>query len=126
EQVEQSGVDIFAGFSGSEMLIEDGKVGGRRAGDKGIHKAGNQKGNYEPGIDVRAKVTILAEGSRGSLTKELAKKFKLNAGRNPQVYAAGVKEIWDVPSQRTIGGRVIHTMGWPLRDEEFGGGFIYN
>src|SRR3989449_7740631 len=126
EQVEASGVDIFAGFSGSELLIEDGTVVGVRTGDKGIDKHGNKKGNYEPGIDVRAKVTILAEGSRGSLTKQLARKFKLNAGKNPQVYAAGVKEIWDVPSQKSVGGRVIHTMGWPLRDEEFGGGFIYN
>jgi len=126
EQVEQSGVDIFAGFSGAEMLIEDGTVVGVRTGDKGIDKHGKQKGNYEPGIDVRAKVTILAEGARGSLTKQLVKKFNLHAGKNPQVYAAGVKEIWDVPSQKTVGGRVIHTMGWPLRAEEFGGGFIYN
>jgi electron-transferring-flavoprotein dehydrogenase len=126
EQVEKSGVDIFAGFSGAEMLIEDGTVVGVRTGDKGIDKHGNPKGNYEPGIDVRGKVTILAEGSRGSLTKQLVKKFKLNAGKNPQVYAVGVKEIWDVPSQKSIGGRVIHTMGWPLRSEEFGGGFIYN
>src|SRR5215470_17123922 len=124
--VEQAGVDIFAGFSGAELLIEDDTVVGVRTGDKGIDKHGQPKGNYEPGIDVRAKVTILAEGSRGSLTKQLVKQFKLNAGKNPQVYAAGVKEIWDVPSQKTVGGRVIHTMGWPLRHEEFGGGFIYN
>src|SRR5215831_13327018 len=126
EQVEQSGVDMFAGFSGAEMLIENDAVVGVRTGDKGIDKHGNPKGNYEPGIDVRAKVTILAEGSRGSLTKQLVKRFKLNSGKNPMVYAAGVKEIWEVPSQRSVGGRVIHTMGWPLRTEEFGGGFIYN
>jgi len=126
EQVEQSGVDIFAGFSGAEILYEDGAVVGIRTGDKGIDKHGNKKGNYEPGIDVRAKATILAEGARGSLTKQLVKKLKLDAGKNPQVYAAGVKEIWDVPSQKSVGGRVIHTMGWPLRSEEFGGGFIYN
>jgi electron-transferring-flavoprotein dehydrogenase len=126
EQVEQSGVDIFAGFSGAEILYEDGAVVGIRTGDKGIDKHGNKKGNYEPGIDVRAKATILAEGSRGSLTKQLVTKLKLDAGKNPQVYAAGVKEIWDVPSQKTVGGRVLHTMGWPLRSEEFGGGFIYN
>jgi electron-transferring-flavoprotein dehydrogenase len=126
EQVEQSGVDIFAGFSGAEILYDDGAVVGVRTGDKGIDKHGNKKGNYEPGIDVRAKATILAEGSRGSLTKQLVKKLKLDAGKNPQVYAAGVKEIWDVPSQKSVGGRVIHTMGWPLRSEEFGGGFIYN
>src|SRR5437867_4305630 len=81
EKVEQSGVDIFAGFAGAEMLIEDDTVVGVRTGDKGIDKHGNPKGNYEPGIDVRAKVTILAEGSRGSLTKQLVKKFKLNQGK---------------------------------------------
>jgi electron-transferring-flavoprotein dehydrogenase len=126
EKVEQSGVDIFAGFSGAELLYEDGRVVGVRTGDKGIDKHGNPRGNFEPGIDVRAKVTILAEGARGSLTKQHVKKLKLDSGKNPQVYAAGVKEIWDVPSQKNIGGRVIHTMGWPLSSEEFGGGFIYN
>src|SRR5437867_5085396 len=126
EQVENSGVDIFAGFAGAELLIEGDKVIGVRTGDKGIDKHGNKKGNFEPGIDVRAKMTILAEGARGSLTKQLVKTFNLDRDRNPQVYAAGVKEIWDVPKEKKTGGRVIHTMGWPLRNEEFVGGFIYN
>jgi electron-transferring-flavoprotein dehydrogenase len=126
EQVEQSGVDIFAGFAGSDLLIEGDKVVGVRTGDKGVDKRGNKKGNFEPGIDIRAKVTILAEGSRGSLTKQLVKKFALDRDRNPQVYTVGVKEVWDVPKEKQTGGRVIHTMGWPLRNEEFGGGFIYN
>src|SRR5499426_314878 len=111
-QVEQSGVDIFAGFAGADLLIEGDTVTGVRTGDQGI--------------DIRAKVTILAEGCRGSLTKQLIKKFNLNRESNPQVFAAGVKEVWDVPKERNTGGRVIHTMGWPLRNEEFGGGFIYN
>jgi electron-transferring-flavoprotein dehydrogenase len=126
EQVERSGVDVFAGFAGAELLIEDGRVAGVRTGDKGIDKQGNKKGNFELGIDIRAKITILAEGSRGSLTKQLVKRFNLDRDRNPQVYAVGVKEVWDVPKERKTGGRVIHTMGWPLRNEEFGGGFIYN
>jgi electron-transferring-flavoprotein dehydrogenase len=126
EQVEQSGVDIFAGFAGADLLIEGDRVVGVRTGDKGVDKRGNKKGNYEPGIDIRAKVTILAEGSRGSLTKQLVKKFGLDRDRNPQVYTVGVKEVWDVPKEKHTGGRVIHTMGWPLRNEEFGGGFIYN
>ncbi len=125
-QVEKSGVDLFAGFAGSELLIEGDAVIGVRTGDKGIDKQGNPKGNFEPGIDIHAKVTILAEGARGSLTKQLIRKFNLDRERNPQVFAAGVKEVWDVPSQKKTGGRVIHTMGWPLRNEEFGGGFIYN
>ncbi len=126
EVVEESGVDVFAGFAGSELLIEDGAVVGVRTGDKGVDKEGQEKGNYEQGIDIRAKLTILAEGSRGSLTKQLVNKFDLDQGRNPQVYAVGVKEVWEVPSQRSQKGRVIHTMGWPLTSEEFGGGFIYN
>src|SRR5436853_3278430 len=126
EQVEASGVDIFAGFAGAELLIDGDTVLGVRTGDKGIDKFGKPKENFEPGIDIRAKITILAEGSRGSLTKHLIKKFNLNRERNPQVFAAGVKEVWDVPKEKNTGGRVIHTMGWPLRNEEFGGGFIYN
>src|SRR5690349_8125862 len=126
EQVEQSGVDIFAGFAGADLLIEGDKVVGVRTGDEGIDKRGNKKGNFEPGIDIRAKVSIMAEGSRGSLTKQLVKKFALDRDRNPQVYTVGVKEVWDVPKEKQTRGRVIHTMGWPLRNEEFGGGFIYN
>src|SRR5438046_1064681 len=126
EQVEKNGVDIFAGFAGAELLIEGETVTGVRTGDKGIDKSGNPRGNFEPCIDIHAKITILAEGCRGSLTKQLIKKFNLNRESNPQVFAAGVKEVWDVPKERNTGGRVIHTMGWPLRNEEFGGGFIYN
>ncbi len=124
--VENSGVDILAGFSGSDLLLEGEAVIGVRTGGKGIDKQGNRKPNFEPGIDIRAKITILAEGARGSLTKQLVKRFNLDRGRNPQVYAIGVKEVWDVPKENAAGGRVIHTMGWPLRNEEFGGGFIYN
>ena len=126
EQVEKSGVDIFAGFAGAELLIDGNTVTGVRTGDKGIDQSGNPRGNFEPGIDIHAKITILAEGSRGSLTKQLIKKFNLDKDSNPQVFAAGVKEIWDVPKEKNSRGRVIHTMGWPLRNEEFGGGFIYN
>jgi electron-transferring-flavoprotein dehydrogenase len=126
EQVEQAGVDLFAGFSGAELLFDGETVIGVRTGDKGIDKTGKPKANFEPGIDIHAKITILAEGSRGSLTKQLIHKLNLNKDRNPQVFAVGVKEVWDVPKAKPVGGRVIHTMGWPLRNEEFGGGFIYN
>jgi electron-transferring-flavoprotein dehydrogenase len=124
--VEQSGVDIFAGFAGADLLIEGDSLVGVRTGDKGVDKNGKPKSNFEPGIEVRAKITILAEGARGSLTKQLIRKFNLDKDRNPQVYAVGVKEVWDVPKEKKTGGRVIHTMGWPLRNEEFGGGFVYN
>ena len=126
DQVEKSGVDIFAGFSGADLLIENGSVVGVRTGDKGTDKNGKPKANFEPGIDIRARITIVAEGSRGSLTKQLIRQFNLDKDRNPQVYTVGVKEVWDVPKEKNTGGRVIHTMGWPLRNEEFGGGFIYN
>jgi electron-transferring-flavoprotein dehydrogenase len=126
KQVEDSGVDIFAGFAGADLLIEGETVTGVRTGDKGIGKNLKPKGNFEPGIDIRSKVTILAEGARGSLTKQLIRRFNLNKDANPQVFAAGVKEVWDVPKEKKTGGRVIHTMGWPLRNEEFGGGFVYN
>src|SRR2546425_2079092 len=111
QQVEQSSVDVFAGFAGSDLLIEGDTVIGVRTGDKGIDKTGKPKGNFEPGIDIRAKITILAEGSRGSLTKQLIKEFNLDRDRNPQVYTVGVKEVWDVPKEKNTGGRVIHTMG---------------
>jgi electron-transferring-flavoprotein dehydrogenase len=125
-EVEQSGVDIFAGFAGAEPLMEGDRLAGVRTEDKGVGKDGRHKENYTPGIDIHAKVTILAEGVRGSLTKQLIDRLHLDEGRNPQVYAVGVKEVWDVPKQRTAPGWVFHTMGWPLRHEEFGGGFIYN
>ena len=126
EQVEQSGVDVFAGFAGAEPLMEGDRLIGIRTGDKGVDQNRKPKGNYEPGIDIRAKITILAEGVRGSLTKQLVHRLHLDEGRNQQVYAVGVKEVWDVPRQKNAPGWVYHTMGWPLRDEEFGGGFIYN
>ncbi len=123
--VEAAGVDIFAGFAGSELIVEDGRVAGVRTGDRGIGKHGERRSNFEPGVDIRAKVTILAEGVRGSLTKELLRSQPSLAGTNPQVYAIGIKELWEVPADRVAPGTVIHTMGYPLRFEEFGGGFIY-
>jgi electron-transferring-flavoprotein dehydrogenase len=125
-EIEGSGVDIFTGFAGAEPILDGNRLVGIRTGDKGVDKNGNPKGNYGPGIDIRAKVTILAEGVRGSLTKQLVSQLALDKDRNPQVYAVGVKEVWDVPKQKTAPGWVYHTMGWPLRNEEFGGGFIYN
>src|SRR5438034_10075283 len=126
EQVEASGVDIFAGFAGAELLIDGNTVTGVRTGDKGIDQSGNPRGNFEPGSDIHAKITILAEGCRGSLTKQLIKRFNLNKESNPQVFAAGVKEIWDVPKEKNRRGRVIHTRGWPLGNEEVGCGCSYN
>jgi electron-transferring-flavoprotein dehydrogenase len=123
--VAEEGVDIFPAFPASRVLYEDGRVVGVRTGDKGIDRSGARKSNYEPGVDIKAKVTILAEGPRGTLTKQLEKEQDLYAGKNPQVYSVGVKELWQVPAGRMNAGDVIHTMGWPLDMQTFGGGFIY-
>src|SRR5215212_5950000 len=123
--VGEMGVDLFAEFAASRVLIEDGRVVGVRTGDKGIDKSGQRKPNYEPGVDVRAKLVILAEGPRGTLTKQLAGVFDLYAGKNPQVYSVGVKELWQLPDDRFAAGTVIHTMGYPLDMDTFGGAFIY-
>ncbi|MEA2325165.1 MAG: electron-transferring-flavoprotein dehydrogenase, partial [Thermoanaerobaculia bacterium] len=119
------GVDLFAEFAAARVLVEDGRVVGVRTGDKGIDKNGEPKANFEPGVDIRAKITILAEGPRGTLTKQLAAMFDLYAGKLPQVYSVGVKELWQLPVDRFEAGRVIHTLGWPLDGDTFGGGFIY-
>jgi electron-transferring-flavoprotein dehydrogenase len=123
--VEAEGTDVFTGFSASEVLYENDGVVGIRTGDRGIGKHGEKKSNFEAGVDIRAKVTILADGVRGNLTKAVVRRLALDAGRSPQLYAIGIKELWEVPKDRLAAGTVLHTMGFPLRMEEFGGGFIY-
>ena len=124
--VEAEGVDVFTGFPAVEVLYEDDRVVGVRTGDRGIGKHGEQKSSFEAGVDIRAKVTILADGVRGNLTKAVVRRLALSEGRLPQLYALGIKELWDVPADRVPSGTVMHTMGFPLRMEEFGGGFIYS
>ena len=123
--VESEGIDIFTGFAAAELLYDGSRVVGVRTGDRGVDRHGEPKGNFEPGVDIRAKVTILADGVRGNLTKALVRRLALDEGRAPQVYALGIKELWEIPKDRLAAGTVIHTMGYPLRMEEFGGGFIY-
>ncbi len=124
-KVEETGITIFTGFAGSQLLYDGNRVAGVRTDDKGIDKENHPKSNFEPGYDLKAKVTILAEGTRGSLTKELTHKFDLAKDRNPQTYGVGVKELWEVPSGRLAPGEVIYTMGWPLTMKEYGGAWIY-
>ena len=124
QKAEERGVNIFTGFPGAQLLFEGETVVGVRTGDKGIDKHGNKKPNYEPGIDIRAKVTVLGEGPRGTLTKQIVNKWGMS-GFNPQVYAVGIKEVWEVPAGNYQAGTVTHTMGYPLKPETFGGGFIY-
>ncbi|HEX3739833.1 MAG TPA: electron transfer flavoprotein-ubiquinone oxidoreductase [Terriglobales bacterium] len=124
-KVEEAGVTVFTGFAGSDLLYDGDRVSGVRTDDKGLDKNNQPKSNFEPGYDLQAKITILAEGTRGSLTKQLINKFDLMKGRNPQTYGQGVKELWEVPSGRIAPGEVIYTMGWPLTSREYGGAWIY-
>ena len=110
-KVEETGITVFTGFAGSELLSEGDRVTGVRTDDKGVDKEGKQKSNFEPGYDLEAKVVILAEGTRGSLTKQLIRKFDLAKGRNPQTYGQGIKELWEVPAGRLAPGEVIYTLG---------------
>src|SRR5438270_1987968 len=113
-KVEETGITVFTGFAGSELRYEGNRVSGVRTDDKGVDKQNQPKSNFEPGYDLKAKITILAEGPRGSLTKQLIGRFQLDRDRNPQTYGQGVKELWEVPGGRIAPGEVIYTMGWPL------------
>ncbi len=122
--VEQKGVNVFTQFAGQELLYERNGIAGVLTGDKGVDKNGKPKDNFTPGYELRAKVTVLAEGPRGSLTKDLVNRLKLD-GLNPQIYGLGIKELWDVQPGRIETGYVAHTLGWPLSADIYGGGWIY-
>src|SRR5229473_4757850 len=124
-KVEETGITIFTGFAGSELLLDGDRVTGVRTDDKGVDKQNQQKSNFEPGYDIQAKVVVLAEGTRGSLTKQLIQKFDLMKDRNPQTYGVGVKELRELPSGRLKAGQVIYTMGYPLTTKQYGGAWIY-
>ncbi|PKB24905.1 electron-transferring-flavoprotein dehydrogenase [Novosphingobium kunmingense] len=127
-QAENLGVEIFPGFPASEVLYnEDGSVKGVATQDMGVAKDGSHKGDYMPGMELHAKYTFFAEGARGHLTKQLKAKYDLEANCEPQVYGIGIKELWDIDSDKHVPGRVIHTQGWPLSESDsWGGGFLYH
>jgi electron-transferring-flavoprotein dehydrogenase len=125
EKVEQAGITVFTGFAGAELLFDGERVTGLLTDDKGVDKHGQQKSNFEPGYELKSKIVVLAEGPRGSLTKQLVGRLGLDKDRNPQTYGVGVKELWEVPSGRIRKGEVIYTMGWPLTMKEYGGAWIY-
>jgi len=126
EKCEEAGVNIFPEFPGADLLFdENDRVTGVRTGDKGIDKEGKPRANFEPGVDLRAKVTVLGEGPRGSLTKKLIERLGLAEGREPQTYVLGVKELWELPDDRYPAGRVTHTLGFPSDVHTYGGGWIY-
>lgn len=122
---EEKAAQVFPAFPGQELLWHENRVIGVRTGDKGLDHNGEPKSNYEPGTDILAKVVVLGEGPRGSLAKQAASRLGLYDGREPQVYAAGVKELWQLPDDRFKAGAVIHTLGYPLPPQTFGGGFVY-
>ena len=128
EFAENLGVEIFPGFAASKLIFnEKGEVSGIQTGDMGLDKNGNPKDNFEPGINIKGKVTVLSEGCRGHLGKEVIKKFNLEANnKSPQQYGIGFKEIWEINSENHQLGKIMHSVGWPLENETYGGSFCYH
>ncbi len=126
-QAEALGVEIYPGFAAAEVLFnDDGSVKGVATGDMGIGKNGEHTSRYARGMELNAKYTFFAEGCRGNLGKELQSKFKLREGRDPQVYGLGLKELWEVKPEQHVPGLVVHTAGWPLDTDTYGGSYLYH
>ncbi len=125
QQAEAVGVEIYPGFAAAEVLEEDGRVVGVATGDMGIGKEGEPTANFARGMELRAAYTLFGEGCRGSLAKRLMARFNLRDGVDPQTYAIGVKELWEVPAENHHPGLVEHTIGWPIDSATYGGSFLY-
>ena len=127
EQAEELGVEIFPGFPAQDVIYnEDGSVGGVITGDMGLDAEGKPKDSFMPGMELKAKYTVFAEGCRGHLGKELIAKFSLDADKSPQHYGLGFKEIWDIDPAKHQEGLVVHSAGWPLEKDTTGGGYLYH
>jgi electron-transferring-flavoprotein dehydrogenase len=127
QQAEELGVEIYPGFAAAEVLYdESGRVRGVATGDMGIGRDGEPTDRYTPGVELTARETLFAEGCRGSLTKTLVERFRLREGCDPQTYGIGLKELWEVPSAQHQPGLVVHTVGWPLSSDTYGGSFLYH
>ena len=127
EQAEALGVEVYPGFPAASVLYhEDGSVRGVATGDMGIGKDGEKTDSYMPGMDLLAKQTIFAEGCRGHLTKTLFETFSLREGKDPQTFAIGIKELWDIEPEKSKPGLVWHSVGWPLNTDTYGGSFLYH
>jgi electron-transferring-flavoprotein dehydrogenase len=127
QQAEALGVEIFPGFAGAEVLYnDDGSVKGVATGNLGIDKSGVPTAEFQLGMELHAKYTIFAEGSRGQLGRQLIARFKLDAGKDPQTYALGIKELWEIDPAKAKPGHVIHSLGWPMDAKTYGGGFLYH
>ncbi len=127
QQAESLGVDVFAGFAAAKALLDEhGAVAGVQIGDMGLARDGTPGPNFAPGPEVRAPITVLAEGARGSITKELVARFALDSGCCPQTYGLGLKELWQLPAGRAEPGLVQHSIGWPADRSSYGGSFLYH
>ncbi len=127
QQAEALGVEIFAGFAAAEVVYdEQGRVKGVATGNVGLGKDGEPHEGFQLGMELHGKYTIFAEGARGHLGKQLISKFQLDAGKDPQTYGIGIKELWEVPADKAQPGLVVHTAGWPMDSETYGGGFLYH
>ncbi len=127
EQAEALGVEVFPGFAAAEVLYgENGAVRGVATGHMGLGKDGEPTAEFQLGMELNARYTIFAEGARGHLGKQLIERFKLDAGRDPQSWALGIKELWEIPPEKARPGRVVHTAGWPMDADTYGGGFLYH
>jgi electron-transferring-flavoprotein dehydrogenase len=125
-QAESLGVQIFSGFPAAELLMEEGRIVGVITGEFGIGKDGQKKSSYQLGVQIKGKYTLFAEGCRGSLSQKLMEKFNLRAESSPQTYGIGIKEIWEVKPENYKQGSVIHSVGWPMSMETYGGSFLYH
>ena len=127
EQAEALGVEVYPGFAGAEILYDDkGAVRGVATGDMGIGRDGQPTGAHQPGMELLGKYTIFAEGARGHLGKQLLAKYDLCAGKDTQTFAIGIKELWEIDPAKAKPGLVVHTSGWPMESDTFGGGFLYH
>jgi electron-transferring-flavoprotein dehydrogenase len=127
QQAESLGVEIFPGFAASEVLYnDDDSVRGVATGNLGVGKDGEPTGEFQLGMELHAKYTIFAEGARGHLGKQLIDRFKLDAGKDPQTYALGIKELWEIDPAKAKPGHVVHSLGWPMDSKTYGGGFLYH
>ncbi len=126
KQAEALGVEIYPGFAASELLEEDGRIAGIATGDMGVGKDGEPTGNFQRGMELRARYTLFAEGCRGSLSKRLMTRYDLRDGHDPQTYAIGIKELWEIPAANHKPGLIEHSLGWPLDRATYGGSFLYH
>ena len=125
-QAEALGVEIYPGFAAAELLQENDRIVGIATGDMGIAKDGSHGANFAPGMELRATYTIFAEGCRGSLTKQLMERYNLRADCDPQTYGIGIKELWEIPAANHQPGLIVHTIGWPVGSDVYGGSFLYH